>query len=171
MLCAGLNYPPGERNEHSGAATFHCRPDALRLPLTRTRPRLAYPVRASPSPQSVRVAARSSRAGSGTTSCCGHDESPLMPTDMPGTGHPLGGDQVGGGSAEDPDSDGGPHGAARPSTAGCELTAPSGITRPREYERVTLLSGSSVRRLRAGLSWNEDRSGPQRVPCASAAGS
>jgi len=47
------------------------------LRLTRTRPRLVYPVRASPSPQSVRVAARSSRAGSGTTSCCGHDGSPL----------------------------------------------------------------------------------------------
>ena len=45
---------------------------------TRARPRFACPVRASPAPQSVRVAARSSRAGSGTTSCCGHDGSPPL---------------------------------------------------------------------------------------------
>ena len=53
--------------------------EALLYSVQRARPRLAYPVRASPSPQSVRVAARSSRAGSGTTSCCGHDGSPLIP--------------------------------------------------------------------------------------------
>jgi hypothetical protein len=42
----------------------------------RARPRRTYPVMVRPSPQSVRVAARSSRAGSGTTSRCGRDGSP-----------------------------------------------------------------------------------------------
>jgi hypothetical protein len=71
--------PIGDHREFGGpsrttrtSSLFRDTQQPLGLLLNRARPRLAYPVRASPSPQLVRVAARSSRAGSGTTSCCGH---------------------------------------------------------------------------------------------------